>query len=354
MDLPKEEKKRISFILILTIVIASLGMGVFVGYWTGYMSASNRIADLQSQFSKIQEQIADLQATPETPGYNQSDILEKIDVFQSQLSGISDQIDNLQAYNIDGQDNDEIMKEIGNLQSQISTLQQQITNFKATTNVIYENVTYFWGENASLSQLFEQVRESVVVIEVLASEINSLGHTVFVTVQGSGFVSNSTGQMVILTNNHVIDNAVNINVTFSNGNTYTASLEGSNPNTDVAVLTTNAPQNEYTPLIFVSSSSLKVGDLVIVVGTPYGLAGSMSNGIISALNRTITVDQTTITNIIQTTAPLNPGNSGGPLMNYQGQVVGMATAIVQDSQGIGLAIPSDTILQDITEIMSPN
>ena len=91
---------------------------------------------------------------------------------------------------------------------------------------------------------------------------------------------------------------------------------------------------------------------MIVVGTPYGLAGSMSNGIISALDRTITVDQTTITNIIQTTAPLNPGNSGGPLMNYLGQVTGMATAIVQDSQGIGLAIPSDIILQDITEIMS--
>jgi S1-C subfamily serine protease len=159
--------------------------------------------------------------------------------------------------------------------------------------------------------------------------------------------------MIIITNNHVIQNALSISVTFSNGHTYTASLKGSNPNTDVAVLTTpSAPQSEYKPLAIISSSTLKVGDPVIVVGTPYGLEGSMSNGIVSALNRTITTDQTTLTNIIQTTAPLNPGNSGGPLMNYLGQVVGMATAIVEDSQGIGFAIPSDTILQDILEIMN--
>jgi S1-C subfamily serine protease len=172
-----------------------------------------------------------------------------------------------------------------------------------------------------------------------------------ITVQGSGFVYNYSGQMIIITNNHVIENAINIKVTFSNGNTYTASLKGSNPSTDVAVLTTSAPQNEYKPLVIVSSSTLKVGDPVIVVGTPYGLEGSMSNGIISALNRTITTDQITLTNIIQTTAPLNPGNSGGPLINYMGQVIGMATAIVENSQGIGFAIPSDTILQDIMNIM---
>ena len=153
-------------------------------------------------------------------------------------------------------------------------------------------------------------------------------------------------------NNHVIENAINIDVTFSNGNMYSASLRGSNSNNDVAVLTTNAPQSEYKPLVVVTSSTLRVGDPVVVVGTPYGLEGSMSDGIVSALNRTITVDQITITNIIQTTAPLNPANSGGPLMNYLAEVVGMATAIVQDSQGIGLAVPSDTIQQDNNIIMS--
>jgi serine protease Do len=90
---------------------------------------------------------------------------------------------------------------------------------------------------------------------------------------------------------------------------------------------------------------------VIVVGTPYGLEGSMSEGIISALNRTLTTDDYSIGKLIQTTAPLNPGNSGGPLLSYKGQVVGIVTAIVQESQGIGFAIPSDTILENIQEII---
>ncbi|HIJ08226.1 TPA: trypsin-like serine protease, partial [Candidatus Bathyarchaeota archaeon] len=155
----------------------------------------------------------------------------------------------------------------------------------------------------------------------------------------------------IITCHHVISNAISINVTFSNGNKYTASVKGSNANTDVAVLTITAPQSEYKPLLIINSSSLRVGDPVIVIGTPYGLEGSMSTGIVSATNRTIIVDQTTMTNMIQTTAPLNPGNSGGPLMNYQGQVIGMADAIIQESQGIGLAVTSNTILQNILEIM---
>lgn len=340
METPKGQKRKLSIILIIIIVVASLSAGGLIGYWAGYTSTSDQIDNLQNQLLAIQEQINNLQTKPETTSQNQSDVLELIDVLQSQLSTIGDQVNSLQASNVGDQNTNEIMEEISSLQSQLSTLQEQINSIKATTSI-----TYILGENASLSQLFEQVRESVVVIRALVSQTND-----FVILQGSGFVYNDTGQMIILTNNHVIDNAININVTFSNGNTYAASLEGANPNADVAVLTTNAPQSEYKPLIMVSSSTLNVGDSVIVVGTPYGLAGSMSNGIISALNRTITVDQITITNIIQTTAPLNPGNSGGPVMNYQGQVVGMATAIIQESQGIGLAIPSDTILQSIIDI----
>ena len=316
------------------IVATSLSIGGLVGYWAGYTLTSDQVDKLQNQLSMIQEQVNNLQTTSQ----NQSDLFETIDALQAQLSEMRDQIADLQASNTANQDTDGIMEEISSLQSQLSALQEQINNIKATTSV-----TYILGENTSLSELFEQVRGSVVVIQALVSPT--------VIVQGSGFVYNYSGQIIIITNNHVIDTAININVTFSNGNKYAASLKGSNPNTDVAVLTINAPQNEYNPLIIVSSSTLKVGDPVIVVGTPYGLPGSMSNGIVSALNRTITVDQYTLTNIIQTTAPLNPGNSGGPLLNYLGHVVGMATAIVEDSQGIGFAIPSDTILQDIMEIM---
>jgi len=324
------------------IVVVSLSAGGLIGYWAGHTLTSDQVDKLQNQLSTIQEQVNNLQTTSQ----NQNDVLETIDLLQAQLSTIRDQINSLQASNADSQNTNEIMDEINSLQSQLSALQEQVNDIKATTTVIYENITYFLGENFSLSQLFEQVRESVVVIQASVSQT--------VTFQGSGFVYNYSGQMIILTNNHVIDNAINIKVTFSNGNTYAASLEGSNPNTDVAVLTTSAPQNEYKPLTIVSSSTLKIGDPVIVVGTPYGLEGSMSDGIISALNRTITTDQTTMTNIIQTTAPLNPGNSGGPLMNYLGHVIGMATAIVEDSQGIGFAIPSDTILQDIMESIDQN
>jgi len=344
VEFPKEQKRKFSLVLIIIIVAASLSAGGLIGYWAGYTSTSDQVSKLQNQLSTIQEQINNLQAETETTSQNQSAVLEVIDALQSQLLAISDQIDNLEASNADSQNTSEILEEISGLKSQLATLQEQINDIKATPSVIYENVTYFIGDNVSLSQLFEQVRESVVVVKVVVSQT--------LTVQGSGFVYNYSGQMIILTNYHVIDSAISIKVTFSNGHTYTASLEGANPNNDVAVLTTEALQSEYKPLNIISSSTLKVGDPVIVVGTPYGLAGSMSNGIVSALNRTINTGETILTNIIQTTAPLNPGNSGGPLMNYLGQVVGMATAIVEDSQGIGFAIPSDTILQDITEIMN--
>ncbi len=343
LELQKKQEKKIAFSLIISVLAVSLCTGGLVGYWAGHISTSNKIDELKNQLSAIQEQISNLQTTSETSSEDQSDILKTIAVLEDKLSEMQDEIDDLEMSNTGGQDTDEIMDEISGLKSQLSMLQEEMSNLNVTT-VIYENTTYVLGENVSLSELFEQVRESVVVVEAVLSPTTGS--------QGSGFVYNYSGQMIILTNNHVIDDAMSISVTFSNGNTYTASLEGSNPNTDVAVLTTSAPQSEYNPLSMVSSSKLKVGDPVIVVGTPYGLPGSMSNGIVSALDRTITIDEITLTNIIQTTAPLNPGNSGGPVMNYLGQVVGMATAIVEDSQGIGFAIPSDTILQEIMDIMS--
>jgi S1-C subfamily serine protease len=155
--------------------------------------------------------------------------------------------------------------------------------------------------------------------------------------------------MVIITNFHVVDGAENITVTFSDGNAYAATVLGSDAYADLSVLSTEAPEEKLKPLQIVSSSTLKVGDPVVAIGSPFGLAGSMSVGIISQLGRTIktTSGGYSIANIIQTTAPLNPGNSGGPLLNYRGQVVGITTAIVADSQGLGFAVPSNTILREI-------
>jgi len=151
----------------------------------------------------------------------------------------------------------------------------------------------------------------------------------------------------------VVNTGVNITVTFQDGNTYTATVLGSDPYSDLAVLSTTAPQSELVPLTIVSSSSLQVGDEVIAIGTPYGLTGSMTTGIISALGRTITEDTTggyAIADIIQTSTAINPGNSGGPLLNDQGQVIGITTAIVSNSQGLGFAIPSDTILREVQDL----
>jgi S1-C subfamily serine protease len=161
--------------------------------------------------------------------------------------------------------------------------------------------------------------------------------------------------MVIITNYHVVQDTINVTITFINGNGYAATILGSDPYSDLAVLSTNAPQSEYKPLEIVSSSTLEVGDPVIAVGNPYGLAGSMTTGIASALGRTITEEMSgsyPIADVIQTSAPINSGNSGGPLLNYEGQVIGITTAIVSDSQGLGFAIPSSTILREIGSLVT--
>jgi len=242
-----------------------------------------------------------------------------------------------------------VSKQITDLQDQISTLQEQITNLRSA-----QNVTYVFGDGASLSSLYEEIKESVVTIRGVVVESTYQG-TTYTYVQGSGFIYNCTGQIVIVTNFHVVNNAINITVTFINGDGYRATVLGSDPYADLAVLSTNTPQDEYKPLEIVSSSSLRVGDPVIAIGNPYGLTGSMTTGIVSQLGRTITEETTggyPIANVIQITAPINPGNSGGPLLNYLGQVVGITAAIVSDSQGLGFAIPSSTILREIRSLVS--
>lgn len=343
LENPKKRENKIGLNLMVILLAASLFIGGLFGFWAGYVTNSSRIDNLEGQLSIIEGQIRSIQATSAIHIQNQSDVLEIIGNIENELSRIRNEIDTLEAPSSNDLGSDEIMEEIDDLKIHLSTLQEQINNINVTT-LIHEDVTYVIGENYSLSQLFEQVKESVVVVQAVVSPTT--------TSQGSGFLYNYSGQIIILTNSHVIEDATSIDVTFSNGNMYSASLRGANSNTDIAVLTTSVMQTEYSPLSIVSSDLLRVGDPVVVVGTPYGLPGSMSNGIISALNRTITLKQTTLSNIIQTTAPLNPGNSGGPMINYLGQVIGMATAIVEDSQGIGFAIPSDTILQEVVEIMS--
>jgi len=245
-----------------------------------------------------------------------------------------------------------LSEKIKTLERELSALNQRVANLQNTQNI--SNNTYILSENVSLTDLYERVKDSVVTVRGVIVQYGFFGPS-YTQVQGSGFIYNYSGQMVVVTNYHVVKGTNSLTVTFIDGNGYAANVLGSDPYADLAVLKVVAPEQEFKPLEVVSSSTLRVGDIVVAVGNPYGLAGSMSIGIVSALNRTITEEQTRsypIANVIQTTAPLNPGNSGGPLLNLHGQVVGITTAIISDSQGLGFAIPSNTILREIADLVT--
>ncbi|MCL5949729.1 MAG: trypsin-like peptidase domain-containing protein [Candidatus Bathyarchaeota archaeon] len=241
------------------------------------------------------------------------------------------------------------------LNEKLENINNQIQNIPENNNNYSHPQSNFSGDNSSLSQLYEQVKASIVVIRGLVGQYDLFRRPYYSSVQGSGFIYNLDGQMLVITNNHVVKDAINITVTFINGNGYPAVVLGSDIYADLAILSANAPKSEFRPLEIIDSSTLRVGDSLIAVGGPYGLAGSMTTGIVSALGRTISEDLTggyPIANVIQTSTPINPGNSGGPLLNHAGQVVGITTAVVSDSQALGFAIPSSTILREISLLVN--
>jgi serine protease Do len=168
----------------------------------------------------------------------------------------------------------------------------------------------------------------------------------FQSALGSGFVWDQQGHIV--TNNHVVSGADKIQVTFSDGTTVPATLVGADPDSDLAVIKVDVSADKLHPVKMADSKSIQVGQLAIAIGNPFGLEGSMSTGIISALGRSLPADETaaqsyTIPDIIQTDAPINPGNSGGILIDVNGQVLGVTSAIespVRANAGVGFAIPS--------------
>ena len=231
--------------------------------------------------------------------------------------------------------------EIDGLNKEISGLKSQVSNLWGQQNYTVQNITLYQNGTA-LRQLYDSVKDSIVLVHGTVSNGS---------VQGSGFVYNFTNTMVVITNNHVVHGTTSVSVTFSNGNGYAANVTGTDPYADLAVLTVDAPASEFLPLEIVGSSMLRVGDPVVAIGNPYGLVGSLTTGVVSALGRTISEEEYigaySIANIIQTSTPINPGNSGGPLLNFDGNVIGITTAIVADSQGLGFAVPSNTILKEI-------
>ena len=193
-------------------------------------------------------------------------------------------------------------------------------------------------------QIYRQAYKGVVEITVSTPQQTPTGKQE-AQAQGSGFVIDSDGHIV--TNDHVVENADSVSVRFWNGDTYNASVVGTDPSTDLGVIKVDAPSSILHPVSLGNSSSVQVGDPVVAIGSPFGLEETVTSGIVSALHRQIqALNQFTINDTIQTDAAINHGNSGGPLFNAAGQVIGVNSQIAGDTGanvGIGFAIPSDTV-----------
>jgi putative serine protease PepD len=212
----------------------------------------------------------------------------------------------------------------------------------------------------SAAQIYQAVVPGIVEIDVTEAA-SSQGLSPFggaaqtAEAQGTGFEIDSKGDIV--TNAHVVDGASSITVKTQDGSSYKATLVGKDNTTDVAVIHIDAPAGNLHPLTFGDSTALQVGDPVVAIGDPFGLTDSLSTGVVSALDRTIaSPNNHPIDNAIQTDAAINHGNSGGPLLNAQGEVIGITSQIYADDStsgnvGIGFAVPSSTVKQIASELI---
>lgn len=202
-----------------------------------------------------------------------------------------------------------------------------------------------------ITDILRENKESVVNINVVKYTQTFFG-TLKSEASGSGFIISEDGYIV--TNDHVVSDASKIIVVLSNGEEFQATLRGTDPLNDVAVVKIN-PTQKLRPIKIGDSETLKEGEFVIAIGSPFRLQNTVTLGIVSALNRTLTSEGGfRIENVIQTDAAVNPGNSGGPLINLDGKVVGVNTAIISTSggsEGIGFAIPINTVKSIYTELI---
>jgi S1-C subfamily serine protease len=191
----------------------------------------------------------------------------------------------------------------------------------------------------SAAAIYQQAAPGVVTIDTVAGRFGRLGEGT-----GAGIVLDRNGD--ILTNAHVIAGASQIQVTFDDGQTVPASVTSENSSADLAVLRVSVPASRLHPLILGDSDSVHVGETAYAIGAPFGLAESMTAGIVSGLNRSNQASG--LTGLIQTDAPINPGNSGGALLNAQGQVIGINDSIespIAGNVGVGFAIPINVVKQ---------
>lgn len=237
------------------------------------------------------------------------------------------------------------------LDETLHTVAQQFATPTPISDALFEEVT---GEELLYVNLYERVSPSVVNIDI------GVGDDTVEVRGGSGFIYDASGH--IITNYHVIDQAVEIRVTFYDGQVAEAELVARDSYSDLAVIRVESLPSGIYPVTLGVSNSLRVGQKVAAIGNPFGLSGTMTTGIISALGRSLPSRQLVTgassgysnPNIIQTDAEVNPGNSGGPLLNLRGEVVGVNTAIRTETgsfQGIAFAVPIDTIKQVVPQLI---
>lgn len=226
------------------------------------------------------------------------------------------------------------LSSFSSIQKELSSVRAELSRIAPSTSTI--TITAGGDSTGWVSNIYESVKDSVVMITV---------DTRYGTAVGSGFIYDDKGHIV--TNNHVVADGVKFTVSFLDGTVLSATLVGQDPDTDLAVLKIDPKDISLKPLRLGNSTNLKIGEMIIAVGNPFELAGSVTLGIVSQKGRLLPTERGyLIPGIIQIDAAINPGNSGGPLLNSRGEVVGVTTAIESmtgEFSGIGYAISSNIV-----------
>ena len=219
----------------------------------------------------------------------------------------------------------------------------------------------FWGDaigapqdpdEAINIQVYSGARDSVVNITNVAIDYDIFFQPYASASTGSGVVIDTRGHIV--TNNHVVQRASELEVTLADESKWPAKVVGTDPSTDLALIRIKAPADRLHPLPFGESADLKVGQKVLAIGNPFGLEQSLTTGIVSSIRRYLKINEIEMEHVIQTDAAINPGNSGGPLLDSDGRLVGINTAIFSPSGGnvgIGFAVPVDTVKRVMKELV---
>ncbi len=239
----------------------------------------------------------------------------------------------------------------------ITTLADDGGTAKTATVTTADTSSNVANTDLSVGQVAKAATKSVVEVDATTpggGQSFPYGDNGSQSAEGTGFVYDTRGD--IITNQHVVSGASTVKVKFSDGPTYTATVVGSDSATDIAVLHVNAPSSKLNPLTLADSSKVAVGDGVVAIGNPFGLDGTVTSGIVSAVGREISSpDDTPIEGAIQTDAAINHGNSGGPLLDLRGEVIGITSQIQSEgggNDGVGFAVPSNTVKSIAAQLIS--